>query len=53
MTQTLGAFVAVSPKAKITQLVILPNVKKSKVLTHTPWRDGGFSSSDHAYWYNE
>jgi hypothetical protein len=44
------AFIAVSPEIKTAQLVILPNVKKDKVLTHTPWRDGGFSSSNHAYW---
>jgi dUTPase len=49
MTQAPGAFVAVSLEIKIAQLVILPNVKKGKVLTHTPWRDGGFSSSNHAY----
>jgi hypothetical protein len=48
-----GAFVAVSPEEKIAQLVILPNVKKGEVLTHTPWRDGGFSSSDHAYWVQQ
>jgi hypothetical protein len=53
MTQAPGAFVAVSPKEKIALLVILPNTKKSKVLTHTLWRDGGFSSSDHAYWVQQ
>jgi hypothetical protein len=50
MTQAPGAFVAISLEIKIAQLVILPNVKKGKVLTHTLWRDGGFSSSNHAYW---
>jgi dUTPase len=50
MTQAPGAFVAVSPEIKIAQLAILPNVKKGKVLTHTLWRAGGFSSSNHAYW---
>jgi dUTPase len=38
--KTPGAFVMVSPEAKIAQLVILPNVKKGKVLAHTPWKDG-------------
>jgi dUTPase len=38
MTQAPGVFVAVSPEIKIAQLVILLNVKKGKVLTHTPWR---------------
>jgi hypothetical protein len=28
-------------------------VKKGKVLTHTPWRDGGFGSSNHAYWLQQ
>jgi dUTPase len=37
-TQAPGAFVAVSLEIKIAQLVILPNVKKSKMLTHTLWR---------------
>jgi dUTPase len=50
MTQVLVAFVAVTPEIKITQLVIFPNVKKGKVLTHTPWRDGGFGSSNYACW---
>jgi hypothetical protein len=50
MTQAPGAFVAVSPEIKIAQLAIHPNVKKGKVLTHTLWRAGGFSSSNHAYW---
>jgi hypothetical protein len=46
-------FIAVFPEVKIAQLVNLPNVKKGKVLTHTPWRDGGFPSSDHAYWVQQ
>jgi hypothetical protein len=25
-------------------------VKKGTVLTHNPWRDGGFGSFNHAYW---
>jgi dUTPase len=50
MTQAPRAFVAVSPEIKIAPLVILPNVKKGKVLIHTLWRDGGFDSSTHAYW---
>jgi hypothetical protein len=50
MTQAPGAFVAVFLEEKIAQLVILPNVNKGKVVTHTLWRDGGFGSSDHAYW---
>jgi dUTPase len=33
MTQAPGAFVAVAPE--IAQLVIVPNVKKGKLLTHT------------------
>jgi dUTPase len=53
MMETLGDFVAVSPEIKIAQLVILPNVKKGKVLTHNPWTDGGFGSSDHAYWVQQ
>jgi hypothetical protein len=28
-------------------------VRKGKVLTHTPWRDGGFTSSDLAYWVQQ
>jgi hypothetical protein len=28
-------------------------VKIGKVLTYTLWRDGGFSSSDHAYWVQQ
>jgi hypothetical protein len=28
-------------------------VKKGNVLTHTPWRDGRFSSSNHAYWVEQ
>jgi hypothetical protein len=50
MTQAPGAFIAVSREIKIAPLVIVPNVKKGKVLTHTLWRDGGFGSSNHAYW---
>jgi dUTPase len=53
MTQAPGIFVAVSPEIKVAQLVILLHVKKGKVLTHTPWRDGGFSSSNHAYWVQQ
>jgi hypothetical protein len=49
MIQAPGAFVAVSLEIKIAQLVILPNVKKGKVLTHILWRDGGFSSSNNSY----
>jgi dUTPase len=52
-TQAPGVFVAVSPEIKIVQLVILPNVKKGKVLTHTPWRAGGFGSSNHTYWVQQ
>jgi dUTPase len=53
MAQAPGAFVTVSLEEKIAQLVVLPNVKKGKVLTRTPWRDRGFSSSDHAYWVQQ
>jgi hypothetical protein len=53
MMQAPGVFVAVAPEIKTAQLVILPNVKKGKVLTHTPWRDGGFDSSNHAYWVQQ
>jgi hypothetical protein len=53
MTETPGALVAVSLEIKTAQLVILPNVKKGKVLTHNPWTDGGFDSSVHAYWVQQ
>jgi hypothetical protein len=53
MAQASGAFMTVSPEEKIAQLVILPNVKKGKVLAHILWRDGGFGSSDHAYWVQQ
>jgi dUTPase len=49
MTQASGVFVAVSLKIKIAQLVILPNTKKSRVLSHTLWRAGGFCFSNYAY----
>jgi hypothetical protein len=52
MAQAPCAFVTVSKEEKNSASGILPNVKKGKVLIHTPWRDGGFSSSEHAYWYN-
>jgi hypothetical protein len=53
MTQASGVFVAISPEIKITQLVILPNMMKGKVLTHTPWTAGGFGSSSHDYWVQQ
>jgi dUTPase len=53
MTQALGVFIAVYLEIKIAQLVILPNVKKGNVLTHSLWREGGLGSSNHAYWLQE
>jgi dUTPase len=50
MAQAPDAFVPVFRENKIAQLLILPNVKKGKVLAHTLWRDRGFGSSDHPDW---
>jgi hypothetical protein len=53
MTQAPGTFVAVFTEMKIAHLVTLANVKKDKGLTHTLWKDGGFTSSIHAYWVEQ
>jgi dUTPase len=53
LTQAPAVFFTISPEIKIAQLVILPNVKKGKVLTHIPWINGRFGSSNHTYWVQQ
>jgi hypothetical protein len=53
MTQVPDVFVAVTLEIKISQLVILPNVKKGKVLTCTPWRDKGSVPLTMPFGYNK